>query len=204
MITSSMAFGRDCAPAEFTTIDPIRLAGLWIPEPGSAPPPLMALATVGADGYPRVRHVLLSEFADGAVYFHTDADSAKVGELRDRPYAAVAVAWPEVGRQLLVRGAVTRATAAEERAVYARRGRYLQLLAWLNTPEQATLPVEARHAAWAEFDAAHADLEPPGTWAGFAVRPEEFVFWRGDPDGPSQRTRYRRTGTAWNVEVLPG
>ncbi|MCX4095168.1 pyridoxine/pyridoxamine 5'-phosphate oxidase [Nocardia sp. alder85J] len=204
MITSSAVFGQDCTPAEYPSIDPIRLAGMWIPAPGSAPPPLMALATVGADGFPRVRHVLLSEFADGAVYFHTDTGSAKVAELRDHPQAAVAVAWPEVGRQLLVRGTVTRATAAEERAVYARRGRYLQLLAWLNTPEQAALPVAARHAAWTEFDAAHADLEPPGSWAGFALRPEEFTFWRGDPDGPSQRVRYRRAETAWTVEVLPG
>ena len=42
------------------------------------------------------------------------------------------------------------------------------------------------------------------TWTGFAVELREITFWRGDPDGPSQRTRFRRAGESWTAEVLPG
>jgi pyridoxamine 5'-phosphate oxidase len=204
MITSSTAFGHDCAPADYLSIDPLRLLSMWIPAPGTAPPPLLALATVAADSYPRVRHVLLSEFDGTAIHFHTDAGSGKVAELHASPRAAAAAAWPEVGRQLSMHGDVYRASAAQDRATYAQRGRYLQLLAWLNTPEIAALSEDRRHARWAQFDAEHAHLDPPLAWIGFVLRPQELTFWRGDPDGPSRRVRYRRCGAAWDVEVLPG
>lgn len=204
MITSSTAFGHDCHPAEYADTDPVRLLSMWIPPPGAAPPSLMALATIAADGYPRARHVLLSEYHDGAVYFHTDATSAKVAELRSNPRAAVTVAWPTIGRQVSMYGDVRAATPEHDRAVYARRGRYLQLLAWLNTPEITALTQADRQATWARFDAEHPDLDPPSTWLGFALEPRELTFWRGDPLGPSQRTRYRRADDRWTVEVLPG
>lgn len=204
MITSSTAFGQDCDPAEYADIDPMRLLAMWLPAPGDAPPPLMALATVAADGFPRVRHVLLSEYRDGAVTFHTDTDSAKVTELRANPRAAVTVAWPELGRQVSAHGTIHPTDPRHDRAVFARRGRYLQLLAWLNTPEMAALTPAARHAAWARFDAENPRLEPPPTWLGFALHLRTVTFWRGDPHGPSQRTRYRRTENRWTVEVLPG
>ncbi|MFF2084481.1 pyridoxal 5'-phosphate synthase [Nocardia sp. NPDC058176] len=204
MITSSTVFGHDCEPAEYAEIDPVQLLSMWIPAPGDAPPPLMALATIAEDGYPRARHVLLSEYRGGAVYFHTDATSAKVAELSVNPRAAVTVAWPEIGRQVSMYGDITSSEPQLDQAVYARRGRYLQLLAWLNTPEIAALDPARRHAAWARFDAEHPRLEPPPNWVGFALEPKELTFWRGDPLGPSQRTRYRRDKDRWTVEVLPG
>jgi pyridoxamine 5'-phosphate oxidase len=205
MITSGTIFGHDCDPADYPSIDPLQLLAMWIPPAGTVPPPLLALATVGSDGYPRVRHVLLSEFDGTAIHFHTDVGSGKVSELHANPRAAGTVVWPDVGRQLSLHGEVHRAARASERAAYTRRGRYQQLLAWLNTPEVAALPEAERHARWARFDAEHAHLDAPPTWVGFAVRPQELTFWRGDPDGPPQRVRYRRTtGAQWDVEVLPG
>lgn len=165
---------------------------MWLPEPDPGPPPLMALGTIGPDGYPRSRHVVLSECGEQGIYFHTDARSAKVTELANDPRATVAVAWPSAARQVVAHGDVMRASADEELSVYRRRGRYLQLLAWLNTEELAQLPTAERRAQWAEFDRAHDRLDPPPDWAGFVLRPREIAFWRGDPDGPSQRIRYRR------------
>ena len=72
--------------------------------------------------------------------------------------------------------------------------------------EHAGLPPTVRHERWADFDAGHPSLEPPPTWTGFAVIPREFTFWRGDPDGPSQRVRFRRATPCeeWNAQILPG
>lgn len=203
MITSSTNFGTDCAVEHYRSIDPIALLRQWLPSPDS-PPALMALATHGADDYPRVRHVLLSEADDTAVYFHTDSQSAKVAELSARPRAAIALAWPAVGRQLVAHGDVRRAPDDELRQTYSRRTRYLQLLAWLNDDEMAALSAEERRRRWAEFDMAREVLTPPSTWTGFAVDLCEITFWRADPDGPSQRIRFRRNTDAWTSEVLPG
>lgn len=204
MITTSHAeFGTDCAVDEYRSIDPMALLRQWLPSADSRPA-LMALATTGHDDYPRVRHVLLSEADDTAVYFHTDSQSAKVAELAAHPRAAIALAWPAVGRQVVAHGDVRRAPDDELRQVYSRRTRYLQLLAWLNDTETAALSAEDRRSRWADFDAAHEVLTPPDTWTGFAVDLREITFWRGDPDGPSQRTRFLRDGESWISEVLPG
>ncbi|MBD0863535.1 pyridoxamine 5'-phosphate oxidase family protein [Gordonia sp. zg691] len=213
MITSGTHFGTDCAAEDQLSIDPMVLLNMWLPAP-DAPRPLMALATCGRDGYPRVRHVLLSEADDTSIYFHTDSRSSKVAELADTPRASIAVAWPEQGRQVVAHGDVRRAPDGELRQVFSRRNRYLQLLAWLNDDDLASRPPDERRRRWAEFDDTHADLTPPATWTGFAVDLQEVTFWRGDPDGPSQRIRFARNGDErnpeewnpqeWNPEVLPG
>ena len=204
MITSGNDFGSDCAPEEMTTIDPAELLSMWIPAAGTSAPLLMALSTVGTDGYPRLRHVLLSEFAGGAVYFHTDARSAKVAEIEATPRAAASVAWPHLGRQFTLHGDVSRADPDEEKRIYAHRGRYLQLLAWLNDASMTALPESARHDAWARFDAEHPSLTPPADWVGYRIIPTVITFWRGDPEGPSQRVRFTASSDGWRTEVLPG
>lgn len=203
MITSSTDFGSDCPSGEYLSVDPLALLRRWLPSP-DRPPALMSLATYGDDGYPRVRHVLLSAADETAVYFHTDSRSSKVAELTVRPRAAITLAWPEVGRQVVAHGDVHIASDSELQQSYSRRTRYLQLLAWLNDHEMAALPPDERHRRWAEFDASHPELSPPRTWAGFGIELREVTFWRGDPDGPSQRVRYRRCADAWTSEVLPG
>jgi pyridoxamine 5'-phosphate oxidase len=203
LITSGAAFGTDCPVEEYGSIDPMVLLRRWLPSPDS-PPPLMALATSAPDEYPRVRHVLLSDVDDTGVYFHTDSRSSKVAELSARPRAAIGLAWPAVGRQVVAHGDVRRAPDDELQHIYSRRTRYLQLLAWLNDDEMAALSVEERHRRWSDFDAANDVLTPPRTWTGFAVDLREITFWRGDPAGPSQRIRFSRDEDSWTPEVLPG
>lgn len=203
MITSGTDFGTDCAVEDYRSVDPTVLLRQWLPAPES-PPPLMALATLGPDGYPRVRHVLLSDADGAAVHFHTDSRSAKVAELSAHPRAAIALAWPAVGRQVVAHGDVHTASDDALLRAYSKRTRYLQLLAWLNDDEMAALSAEERHRRWVEFDTSNPDLTPPRTWTGFAVHLQQITFWRGDPDGPSQRIRFHRAGDVWTSEVLPG
>ncbi|MFC8315465.1 pyridoxal 5'-phosphate synthase [Gordonia sp. NPDC057258] len=203
MITSGTGFGTDCASADQLAVDPMALLHRWLPAPDE-PRPLMALATCGRDGYPRVRHVLITEADDTAVYFHTDTRSSKVAELAENPRASVAIAWPAVGRQVVAHGDVRRAPDDELLHAYSRRSRYLQLLAWLNDDDLAALSPDERRQRWAAFDASHPRLTAPPTWTGFAVDLREITFWRGDPDGPSQRVRFTRNDNHWKSEVLPG
>jgi pyridoxamine 5'-phosphate oxidase len=206
-------FGGDVA-ADAAVADPLDLLDRWLghvdptgSEPGSGGPgttPLMALATVGSDGLPRVRHVLLSSYDRGRLHFHSDTRSEKAAELAAAPGAAVTLVWPDAVRQLSVIGPVVVETAAEQRSAYARRSRYLQVLAWLNDVALAQLAEPERERVWAEFDREHPTVEPPPTWTGYALVAERIAFWRGGGEGPSQRLACHRTGTRWSVERLPG
>ncbi len=204
-------FGSDAGPDEAVG-DPVALLDRWLARVGADGPlstdatttPLMALATVDGEGLPRVRHVLLSSYERGRLHFHTDERSAKAAELAADPRAGVTLVWPEIPRQLSISGHVTREPAAEAALAFARRTRYLQLLAWVNDDALAQRPQAERSRIWDAFEADHPTLEPPATWAGYVLEAERITFWRGGPHGPSQRLACRRTPAAWSIERLPG
>jgi pyridoxamine 5'-phosphate oxidase len=206
IITSTQTFGADQADPDETLADPMELLGLWLPGNADELRPLMTLSTVDAEGYPDSRNVLLSEFDGEALYFHTDARSRKARELTANPRVALAFAWIDLGRQLTIVGDAEPASADEIAAVFRARSRYLQLLAWRNGADLAGLGVAARRTAWAAFAAEHPEgtLAAPPTWAGFRVVPRRLTFWRGDPDGPSNRVEYTRSADGWDAVRLPG
>lgn len=204
MITAGTTFGSDIDDVDALVDDPLDLLVRWLPPHDSELRPLAALATMGRDGLPSLRHVLVSDRDLTGLYFHTDAASAKVAQIAANPVAAMSVAWPEVGRQLVVRGIVERVGADEAAEVYRQRSRYLQLLAWLNTDENAHLHVLERRHLWAEFDAAHPHLEPPERWVGFRVRPVTLTFWRGDALGQSTRQHYTLADGRWTGRITAG
>lgn len=206
MIPTSPDFGYDISDVDINDPprDPIALMIAWLPPHESELRPLSALATIGLEGIPTVRHVLVSDADENGLYFHTDGTSRKAAELAASPVAALSVAWPSIGRQLSVRGAVEQLSPEESGIAYRLRSRYLKLLAWQNTPEVALLPRDERRARWAAFDAEHPDLEPPTAWAGYRIRPRTITFWRGDAGGPSNRHEYALGADGWTSAVLPG
>jgi pyridoxamine 5'-phosphate oxidase len=186
--------------------DPLTLAASWLPA-ADAPGPTMTLSTVGLDGYPDARTVLLSLFDGERLHFHTDSRSRKAAELAAVPRAAVTLHWPEAARQLVVVGDVAAVTDEEARAAYAARTRYLQVLAWVNDHAAAADTPARRREVWASFVRGRADedLEPPSTWAGYALTPVRMVFWRGATDAASNRVAYdRRADGSWSRESWPG
>ncbi len=74
--------------------DPLELAATWLPSTEDGPGPTMTLSTLGIDGYPSARTVLLSRFDGERLHFHTDSRSRKAAELAALPRAAVTLVWP--------------------------------------------------------------------------------------------------------------
>jgi pyridoxamine 5'-phosphate oxidase len=206
VITSSTAFGHDKDDVDEVDEEPLGLLGRWLPPHESELRPLMTLSTAGLDGFPDTRNVLLSAFDGSALFFHTDTRSRKAHELAVDPRVALAIVWPDAGRQIVVQGYAVPTDAAASEAAFAERSRYLQLLAWTNDAPTAALPRKARRELWDRFDADHpeGDLSAPSTWVGYRVTPIRVTFWRGDTDGPSNRLEYRRNGDGWTVSHLPG
>lgn len=186
--------------------DPLALAATWLPATGSRATPTMVLSTVGLDGYPSARTVLLSAFDGQRLHFHTDTRSRKAAELSAVPRASMTLVWPETARQLVVTGDVLPVTDREARIAYDARTPYLQVLAWVNDAELAARPADERRAGWAAFEAARTaePLDPPDTWGGFALTPVRMLFWQGATDGPSNRLAYQRVDGRWTLEHWPG
>jgi len=206
IITSANRFGADIADQDTTPQDPFDLLTQWLPANEDELRPLMTLSTMGLDGYPDSRHLLLSAYDGEALYFHTIASSRKAIELDADGRVALAIVWVEIGRQLTVAGDAVRVSDAEAGAAFEARSRYLKLLAWVNTADVALLTREERVAAWAAFSAAHPEgtITTPADWVGYKVVPRRLTFWRGDAEGPSNRVEYVRSGEGWDVTRLAG
>jgi pyridoxamine 5'-phosphate oxidase len=186
-----------------TPRDPAALAASWLPGPDDERM-TMDLATVDAEGFPRTRTVLLSEFDGERLYFHTDAESRKVADLAVDPRVSLTLLWPAFTRQIVVQGIAERAADGEIARVYAHRSAYLRQLAWQNTAGYAALSRTEREAQWARFRAERPDPPQPAGWVGFAVRPHRYLFWTSHPDAASRRLEFTRTPTGWASRHLPG
>lgn len=182
--------------------DPLALALSWLPADEDPDRPQVTLSTLGLDGWPNARTVLLSAADRSGFAFHTSAGSAKAAELAAVPRAAMTVVFaPAFSRQLVVRGDVVPCPPDELAAAYAARSPYLQQLAWLNDDELAALPRDDRVTRWA---ASAPSPTPPAGWTGWRLVPRELTFWVSHPHTASRRLQYRRTDDGWTVRPLPG
>jgi pyridoxamine 5'-phosphate oxidase len=178
-------------------------------DPAITEPNAIQLATVGADGSPSVRTVLVKGFDGRGLVFYTNYESAKARDLAADPRAEAVFAWLVQERQVRVSGSVTPVDRAETEAYFASRPRGSQLGAWASP--QSTV-VGSR----AELDALLVVVErrfgdglipAPPNWGGYRLRPDAVEFWQGRSDRLHDRIRYRVEGAdgaagAWVIERL--
>ncbi len=189
------------------TDDPTELLTAWLRravEAGEAEPNAMALATVGADGRPSVRFVLLKDLTQAGVTFFTNYGSRKAHELDTSHTAAVALWWPHLERQVRVEGRVERLERAASEEYFKSRPRGSQLGAWTSPQSQPLASRAELEALAAEVRARFADGEvpcPPG-WGGYLLRPERVEFWQGRDDRLHDRFLYSLEGGTWSRSRL--
>lgn len=178
----------------------VSLLRRWIDDAersGVAEPNAMVLATVTADGRPASRSVLCKGVDETGITFFTNYDSAKGDDLAATPYASATFPWYQLGRQVHIRGPVSKVTAQATEDYWSKRPRGSQLGAWASHQSQ---PIASRAALLdrlAEVTARFADRErvpvPPG-WGGYLIAPEVVEFWQGRENRLHNRIRVSGDG----------
>ena len=191
------------APAE----DPIAKFQQWLAEAtrfGVHEPTAMTLATVGADGAPAARMVLLKGVDERGFSFFTNYDSDKGMQLRDNPRAALVFPWHVMGRQVRVTGPVERVSAEESDAYFASRPPGSRISAWASPQSGVITSRQVLEDKVAELTARWpGDTVPrPPFWGGLRVLPVTIEFWTHKDDRLHDRERNTRDGDGWKVECL--
>ena len=169
-----------------------------LPEPNA-----MTLATVGADGRPSTRVVLIKGVDARGLVWYTNFNSRKGRELAINPLAALQFHWVELERVVRIEGTVERVDDAQADAYYASRPLDSRIGAWAS-PQSEVITSRAVLVTQAARYAAQFMLQPPRPphWGGFRLVPDRWEFWQGRKSRLHDRLRYRLDGSTWVRERL--
>ncbi|MFN8525799.1 MAG: pyridoxamine 5'-phosphate oxidase [Chloroflexota bacterium] len=188
--------------------DPLDLFKTWFAEAEAAGVPdanAMAVATVGADGTPSVRTVLLKELDARGFVFYTNYTSQKGIEIAANPRAALLFHWQPLHRQIRITGAVTRTSREESAAYFNSRPLGSRVSAAISRQSQPVDSRETLERRAAELAACVADgvVPLPEEWGGYRVSPEIIELWQGRDDRLHDRARFTRLADGgWRFEIL--
>jgi pyridoxamine 5'-phosphate oxidase len=186
--------------------EPWTLFERWFSEAKAAEPDVpdaMTIATVGADGFPRARTVLLKGWDERGFVFYTNQESGKGADLDQRPRAAGLFHWKSLQRQVLFDGAVSRTSEAESDAYFASRPYGSRIGAWASDQSRPLSDrkiledrVDQLSRQWPE------EVPRPPHWGGYRILPRRMEFWQGRPDRLHDRREYVAGPSGWTHRML--
>ena len=187
--------------------DPFQLFDEWFAEARASEindPEAMALATVGGDGQPSVRMVLLKGHGPDGFSFYTNEQSSKGEQLSANPRAALLFHWKTLRRQVRIEGGIERVADADADAYFASRARDSQIGAWASDQSR---PLDCRETFEQRFDEVKQqfegqDVPRPPHWRGYRVIPERFEFWSDRPHRLHERRLFTQAEGSWSEGLL--
>jgi len=160
-------------------------------QAGVTEPNAMVLATIDS-GRPVSRSVLCKSVDETGITFFTNYDSAKGAELAATPYASVTFPWYDLGRQVHIRGPVTKVSPEVTEDYWSERPRGSQLGAWASNQSRPIASRAALLGQLSEVTERFADLDRvpvPANWGGYLIAPEVVEFWQGRENRMHNRIR---------------
>ena len=188
--------------------NPMELFQKWFYEveasDGVDEPNSMTVSTIGIDGFPKNRVVLLKKYTYEGFIFYTNYESEKGKAIAENSNVCISFFWPNLERQIIIKGVAEKIAKNLSDGYFESRPEGSKLGA-IVSDQSSVIPsrevLEEKLTAL-EKEYRGKEIERPDWWGGYLVNPISFEFWQGRPNRLHDRIRYSMVGLDWTMDRL--
>ena len=164
----------------------------------------MNLSTIGLDGFPATRVVLLKEYDNEGFVFYTNYESDKGKAIAKDPKVCLSFFWPASERQVIIKGLAQKTSVEDSETYFKSRPKGSQLGAWASQ-QSSVIPSREylqEKLNLLEEQYSEKEIPKPVYWGGYKVIPSQFEFWQGRPNRLHDRIYFSKEGNEWKIDRL--
>jgi pyridoxamine 5'-phosphate oxidase len=188
--------------------NPMELFQQWFREveasEGVEEPNAMTVSTVGLDGFPKNRVVLLKKYSHEGFIFYTNYKSEKGRAIADNPNVCISFFWPNLERQIIIKGKAEKIATNLSDGYFESRPKGSRLGAIVSNQSSVISSREVLEEKLTQLEKEYEgkEIKRPNWWGGYIVKPVSMEFWQGRPNRLHDRIRYEFKDIDWKIERL--
>ncbi len=165
----------------------------------------MTISTIGNDGYPKSRVVLLKKYTEEGFVFYTNYTSEKGKAIEKNNHICLSFFWPALEQQIIIKGTAEKISEEESDAYFNSRPTGSKLGAWASPQSTVVASKEDLKIQLNSLEKKYdgKEIPRPEHWGGYIVKPISVEFWQGRPNRMHDRIRYSLTKDfSWKLERM--